>query len=145
MPTLKDIAKKVGDLTVAYAPRGKKAHTYRGKLVQPGNLKEKLKKANTPKKVLETNKEKPKIVQDTKFGIEFNINYAPPGAVYGKFVEEGHKTRKKTGGKGKAYVKPNPFAEKAVNDPSVKKMIKDYTKELAKEVKQQILAEFRKM
>ena len=80
----------------------------------------------------------------TKLGINFNIDYAPPGAKYGKFVEEGHKTRKKPGGRGKSYVKPNPFAQKAVNDSSVKKMIKDYTKELAKEIKNQILQEFKK-
>jgi len=138
--SLKDIAKKVGDLTVAYAPINKDRQA-----PKRGNLKKKLKAANTFNKILNTNKEKPNIVQDVKYGVEFNINYAPPGAKYGKFVEEGHKTRKKPGGKGKAYVKPNPFAERAVNDPAVKKMIKDYTKELAAEVKKQILTEFRKM
>jgi hypothetical protein len=140
MASLKDIAKKVGDLTVAYAPINKDPQA-----PKRGNLKRRLKAANTPNKILNTNKEKPNIVQDVKYGVEFNINYAPPGAKYGKFVEEGHKTRKKPGGKGKAYVKPNPFAERAVNDPAVKKMIKDYTKELAAEVKKQILTEFRKM
>ena len=140
MASLKDIAKKVGDLTVAYAPINKDPQA-----PKRGNLKRRLKAANTPNKILNTNKEKPNIVKDVKYGVEFNINYAPPGAKYGKFVEEGHKTRKKPGGKGKAYVKPNPFAERAVNDPAVKKMIKDYTKELAAEVKKQILTEFRKM
>jgi len=137
--SLKDIAKKVGDLTVAYAPINKDPQA-----PKRGNLKKKLKSANTTNKVLKTNAEKPNIVQDVKYGIEFNINYAPPGAKYGKFVEEGHRTRKQPGGKGKAYVKPNPFAQKAVNDPAVKKMIKDYTKELAKEIKNQILQEFKK-
>jgi len=139
MPSLKDIAKKVGDLTVAYAPINKNLQA-----PKRGNLKNKLKTANTPNKILSKNAEKPNIVQDVKYGIEFNINYAPPGAKYGKFVEEGHRTRKKPGGKGKSYVKPNPFAQKAVNDSSVKKMIKDYTKELAKEIKNQILQEFKK-
>ena len=139
MASLKDIAKKVGDLTVAYAPINKDPQA-----PKRGNLKKKLKSANTTNKVLKTNAEKPNIVQDVKYGIEFNINYAPPGAKYGKFVEEGHRTRKQPGGKGKAYVKPNPFAQKAVNDPAVKKMIKDYTKELAKEIKNQILQEFKK-
>lgn len=139
MPTLKDIAKKVGDLTVAYAPINKNPQA-----PTRGNLKRRLKAANTPNKVLNKNVEKANIVQDTKFGIDFNIDYAPPGAKYGKFVEEGHKTRKQPGGKGKAFVKPNRFAEKAVKDPSVKKMIKEYTKDLAKEIKNQILAEFKK-
>lgn len=139
MASLKDIAKKVGDLTVAYAPINKNPQA-----PKRGNLKKRLKAANTPNKILSKNAEKPNIVQDTKFGIDFNINYAPPGAKYGKFVEEGHRTRKKPGGKGKAYVKPNPFAQKAVNDPAVKKMIKDYSKELAKEIKNQILQEFKK-
>jgi len=140
MPTLKDIAKKVGELTVAYAPINKNLQA-----PKRGNLKNKLKTANTPNKVLSKNAEKPNIVQDVKYGIEFNINYAPPGAKYGKFVEEGHKTRKKPGGKGKSYVKPNPFAEKAVKDTEVKRMIKGYTKELAKEIKNQILQEFKKI
>jgi hypothetical protein len=139
MPSLKDIAKKVGDLTVAYAPINKNTQA-----PKRGNLKNKLKTANTPNKILSKNAEKPNIVQDVKYGIEFNINYAPPGAKYGKFVEEGHRTRKKPGGRGKSYVKPNPFAQKAVNDSSVKKMIKDYTKELSKEIKNQILQEFKK-
>ncbi len=139
MASLKDIAKKVGDLTVAYAPINKNPQ-----VPTRGNLKRRLKSANTPNKILSKNAEKPNIVQDTKFGIDFNINYAPPGAKYGKFVEEGHRTRKKPGGKGKAFVKPNPFAQKAVNDPAVKKMIKDYSKELAKEIKNQILQEFKK-
>jgi hypothetical protein len=140
MATLKDIAKKVGDLTVAYAPINKNLQA-----PKRGNLKNKLKTANTPNKVLSKNVEKPNIVQDVKYGIEFNIDYAPPGAKYGKFVEEGHKTRKKPGGKGKSYVKANPFAEKAVKDPEIKKMIKGYTKELASEIKKQLLAEFKKM
>jgi hypothetical protein len=139
MPSLTDIAKKVGDLTVAYAPINKNTQA-----PKRGNLKNKLKTANTPNKVLSKNAEKPNIVQDVKYGIEFNIDYAPPGAKYGKFVEEGHRTRKKPGGKGKSYVKPNPFAQKAINDSSVKKMIKDYTNELAKEIKNQILQEFKK-
>jgi hypothetical protein len=140
MATLKDIAKKVGDLTVAYAPINKDPEAK-----TRGNLKRRLKTANTPNKVLSKNAEKPNIIQTTKYGIEFNVNYAPPGAKYGKFVEEGHRTRKKPGGKGKSFVKPNPFAQKAIKDPAVKKMIKDYTKELAAEVKKQILAEFKKM
>jgi hypothetical protein len=140
MPTLKDIAKKVGDLTVAYAPINKNLQA-----PKRGNLKKRLKAANTPNKVLVKNAEKTNIVQDVKYGIEFNIDYAPPGAKYGKFVEEGHKTRKKPGGRGKSYVKPNPFAQKAVKDPELKKMIKGYTKELASEIKKQLLAEFKKI
>jgi len=133
MASLKDIAKKVGDLTVAYAPINKDPQA-----PKRGNLKRRLKAANTPNKVLKTNVKKPNIVQDTKFGIQFSVNYAPTGAKYGKFVEEGFKH------KGGKTIPPNPFAEKAINDPSVRKMIKDYTKELAKEVKKQLLEDFRK-
>jgi hypothetical protein len=133
MATLKDIAKKVGDLTVVYAPINKNP-----KAKTRGNLKRKLSIANTPTKILKYKRERPDFIQDTKFGIQFSINYAPKGAEYGKFVEEGFKH------KGGKTIPPNPFAEKAINDPSVRKMIKDYTKELAKEVKKQILEDFRK-
>lgn len=142
MATLKDIAKKVGDLTVAYAPINKNPRAK-----NRGNLKRRLKAANTPNKILKTNVQKERILQDTKFGIEFTIDYAPPGAEYGKFVEEGHKTRYGTGKRkprGKKFVEPNPFAQKAVNDSEVKTMIKEYTKELAKEIKKSLLQEFKK-
>lgn len=133
MATLKDIAKKVGDLTVAYAPINKNV-----KAKTRGNLKKRLKAANTPNKILKTNAKKPNILQDTKFGIEFAIDYAPPGAEYGKFVEEGYKH------KGGKQIPPNPFAEKAINDPQVKSLIKQYTKELAKEIKKALVEDIKK-
>ena len=71
MPTLKDIAKQIGGLTVAKAPQSLKGSGRK----RPGNLKRALARANTPDKVLKTN---PK----TK-SFSFEINYAPPGAEYG--------------------------------------------------------------
>ena len=127
MATLNDIAKKIGDLTVAYAPK------------KTGNLKRQLKKQNTPKNILgEKPEEKLNVKTNTKYGLEFTVDYAPPGAEYGKFVEEGHKTRKKAGGKGKARVKPNPFAEKAINDDQVEKMILEYLDTLAADVAEKV-------
>lgn len=45
------------------------------------------------------------------------LQYAPPGAEYGKFIEEGYKHRSGT------KVEARPFAESAANDPLLKRAI----------------------
>jgi hypothetical protein len=44
--------------------------------------------------------------------VYITLNYAPPGAEYGKFVED-----------GTVYMKARPFAEEAANDPLLKRQI----------------------
>ena len=90
MPSLKDIARQISGLAVAKAPK------------RTGNLKKQLQRANTPSQVL----------NESKNGFSFEINYAPPGAEYGKFVEE-----------GTVKMKKRPFAEEAANDPLLKRQI----------------------
>jgi hypothetical protein len=68
---------------------------------------------NTPDRMLSSKKTK----TGTKIKIEtpkvfITLDYAPPGAEYGKFVEE-----------GTVKMKKRPFAEEAANDPLLKRQI----------------------
>ena len=113
MPSLNDIAKRIGDLASVYAPINKNP-----KAKNRGNLRRQLAKKNTPSFVKGTSSaDNFNVANRTTFGLEFTIDYAPPGAEYGKFVEEGFTH------KGGKHIPPNPFAEKAINDPQVSAMI----------------------
>lgn len=56
-----------------------------------------------------------------------NLNYAPPGAKYGLYVE-----------KGTRLMASRPFAEKAANSPEVKRAIKEYQDSEVEEVRTEI-------
>ena len=128
MPSLNDIAKKIGSLAEVYAPINKNP-----KAKNRGNLRRQLAKKNTPAFIQGKNSAKKFNVENkTTFGLEFTIDYAPPGAEYGKFVEEGYKH---VGGK---TIPPNPFADRAINDPQVDAMIMKYLEELSDDIGEQI-------
>lgn len=78
-----------------------------------GNLFNKVGSFNTTDKMLKSTKTK----KGNKIKIEtpkvyITLDYAPPGAEYGKFVED-----------GTVYMKKRPFAEEAANDPLLKRQI----------------------
>jgi hypothetical protein len=78
-----------------------------------GNLFNKVGSYNTPDRMLSSKKTKAgnKIKIETP-KVYITLNYAPPGAEYGKFVED-----------GTVYMKKRPFAEEAANDPLLKRQI----------------------
>jgi hypothetical protein len=125
MPTLKDIAKQIGGLTVAKAPQSLKGSGRK----RPGNLKRALAKANTPDKILKVNSK-------TK-SFSFEVNYAPNGAEYGMWWNDPtvSKTVKnqKTGNDASIN-----FAEQAIYSPIVDSMLDDYMDEIGKMVVEQI-------
>jgi hypothetical protein len=125
MPTLKDIAKQIGGLTVAKAPQSLKGSGRK----RPGNLKRALKRENTPNKILEVN--------DKTKSFSFEINYAPPGAEYGMWWNDPTVSNtvenQKTGNTDSIN-----FAEKAIYSPIVDSMLNDYMDEIGKMVVQQI-------
>lgn len=127
MATLNDIARKIGDLTTAYAPINKNP-----KAKNRGNLKRQLARKNTPQFINSNTISKNELVNRTTFGLEFTVDYAPPGAEYGKFVEEGFTH------KGGKQIPPNPFAERAINDPQVEAMIMKYLEELSGMLAEQV-------
>lgn len=128
MATLNDIARKIGDLTTAYAPINKNP-----KAKNRGNLKRQLARKNTPQFINSNAAAQNFNVRNrTTYGLEFTIDYAPPGAEYGKFVEEGFRH------KGGKQIPPNPFAERAINDPQVEAMIMKYLEELSGQIAEQV-------
>ena len=125
MPTLRDIAKQIGGLTVAKAPQSLKGSGRK----RPGNLKRALARANTPDKIL-------KVDPKTK-SFSFEINYAPPGAEYGMWWNDPTVSNtvenQKTGNTDSIN-----FAEQAIYSPIVDSMIYDYMDEIGKMVVEQI-------
>ena len=118
MPSLKDIAKQIGGLAVAKAPK------------RTGNLKRQLAKANTPDKVLK---------QDPKTNsFSFEIDYAPPGAEYGKFWNDPTVSETVKKGKTKNVPQAINFAQKAIDSPIVDSLLQDYMDEIGVMVVQQI-------
>jgi hypothetical protein len=111
MASLNDIAKKVSSLAQLNLTRGKT------KAYKTGNLYNNIGSYNTPNRVLGNTKLGKKRLSktDTRYGIELNLTYNPPGAKYGQFVEEG--TR---------YMDARPFAEEALNSPIIDRMIEEY-------------------
>ena len=118
MPTLRDIAKQIGGLAVAKAPK------------KTGRLKRALAKANTPNDVLRENKR-------TK-SFSFEIDYAPPGAEYGMFWNDPTVSKTVLNGKTKNVPQAINFASKAINSPIVDSLLDDYMNEIGQQVVEQI-------
>jgi hypothetical protein len=121
--TLNDIAKKVTSLAQLNLTRGKT------KAYKTGNLYNKVGSYNTPNRVLGTTKlGKKRLSKDkTSYGIELNLTYNPPGAEYGKFVEE-----------GTVNMDARPFAQEAIDSPIIQSMIAEYVGDI---VEQDVIAD----
>ena len=123
MPTLKDIAKQVSSLAQLNLQRKPT------RAIDTGNLLRKVKAANTPSKMIKELKTK------DSYSFEIELDYAPDGAEYGQFVNDG--TYK---------MDARPFATNAMNDPTVLSMLDKYYEELVdKMVISNISAELDKM
>jgi hypothetical protein len=126
MPTLRDIAKQIGGLTVAKAPQSLKGSGRK----RPGNLKRALARANTPDKILKMN--------DKTKSFSFEVNYAPPGAEYGMWWNDPTVSNTVRDGKTPNVPDSINFAEKAIYSPIVDSMLNDYMDEIGKVVVEQI-------
>lgn len=123
MATLQDIAKQISSLAQLNLQRQPT------RAIDTGNLLRKVKAANTPAKMIKELKTK----DDYSFEIE--LDYAPQGAEYGEYVNDG--TYK---------MDARPFATNAMNDPTVLSMLDAYYEELVdKMVIGNISAELDKM
>lgn len=115
-PGVKDIAKAY--VTLAQL---KMAQGYKGKgkpikkIWKTGNLFNRIGSYNTAARMATMRPTK----ANTKYeldSITLSLNFAPPGAEYGKWVEWGN-------GTGVGYGIPRPFARDAANDPALNKAI----------------------
>ena len=129
MATLAQIANKIRDLAVLKAPK------------KTGNLKRKLADYNRPSGMIKQSK------AGSKRSFEFELDVSPPGAEYGKFWNDPNVSSTVRNGKTPNVPKSINFAQQAINDPLVQKMIDDYvssiTDEIAAEVGKIVEKEFR--
>jgi len=128
MATLAQIANRIRDLAVIKAPK------------KTGNLKRKLADFNRPSGMVKESK------INNKRTVEFELDVSPPGAEYGKFWNDPNVSSTVRRGKTKNVPGSINFAEKAINDPQIQKLIDDYVNQIADEVaetiKQAIDSEF---
>jgi len=111
---LKNVAKQIRNVASALAPR------------KTGNLRNVLRSYNTPDRMV-------------KFGkngsAEITFYFAPPGATYGKYWNKPYGSGNGTTAKIKSrYPQHFDYADKAYQDPSVKKAIANYVKALGQQI-----------
>jgi hypothetical protein len=111
---IKNVAKQIRNIASALAPR------------QTGNLRNVLRSYNTPDRMVKF---------DDKGGANITFYFAPPGATYGKYWNKPYGSGNGTTATiKKRYPQHFDYADKAYKDPTVKKLIKDYTKALGKQI-----------
>jgi hypothetical protein len=123
MPSLQDIAKQISSLAQLNLQRQPT------RAIDTGNLLRKVKSANTPNKMVKEIKTK------DNYSFEIELDYAPQGAEYGQFVND-----------GTSKMAARPFADNALNDPTVESMLNQYYEDMVdKMVIGNIAAELDKM
>jgi hypothetical protein len=123
MPSLQDIAKQISSLAQLNLQRQPT------RAIDTGNLLRKVKAANTPANMVKEIKTK------DSYSFEIELDYAPKGAEYGQYVNDG--TYK---------MDARPYADNAMNDPTVEAMLNQYYEDLVdKLVIGNIAAELDKM
>ena len=111
MPSLQDIAKQISSLAQLNLQRQPT------RAIDTGNLLRKVKAANTPANMVKELKTK------DNYSFEIELDYAPQGAEYGEFVNDG--TYK---------MDARPFADNALEDPTVNSMLDQYFDELVDKI-----------
>lgn len=119
LQALNVIAEDIRNLLGVYTPVNKNPNAK-----SRGNLKRRVIAYNTIDKI--KGKAKGSSIT-TKYNRTFTVNYAPPQAEYGKFVE-----------KGTIHMKANPFASRAIKE-GTKKNIGLIKNELAKLIKKDFI------
>lgn len=128
MATLLQVAQRLGDLTVAKAPK------------KTGNLKRQLKTANTGRNILggmNSAQAERAIIEDLKSGtytFELAIDVAPDGAEYGQWWNKPTVSNTVRKGKTKNIPEAIDFGEKAYLDPGFQAMFNDYIDALTQKV-----------
>jgi hypothetical protein len=111
---IKNVAKQIRNVASALAPR------------KTGNLRNVLRSYNTPDRMVKF---------DNKGGANITFYFAPPGATYGKYWNKPYGSgRGTTATIKKRYPQHFDYADKAYKDPTVKRLIKDYTNALGKQI-----------
>ena len=125
---LKDVAKTIKTLTIAYAP------------YKTGNLRRKINTANTYSTMIKYNVPKSGYDALAARPATVTIDYAPPGAEYGEFWDEPATSKSRT--------KNRPqfgFPTKALNDINVDAAIALYIVELENDLAERLEKEIDKL
>ena len=113
MKTLEEVAQTYAKLSQLYMISGNWKPAYK-----TGNLYNTIGSYNTAAQMIKS----AATTTTTEFQLPqqiISLQFAPPGATYGKWVEWGN-------GTGVGAGKPRPFAKQASNDPLLKKTIDEY-------------------
>ena len=123
--TLESIAVRIRDLAVANAPKA---------AINGGNLKKRIKQANTPAKT--------KMIKQLKdFSIVLSLDYAPIGAEYGQWFNEPPSVRSRRRAKLKKTAETRGnwnYAVNAMNDDKLSKEFEAYLAEIGDYLIEQI-------
>jgi hypothetical protein len=103
MATLQDVAKQINSLAQLNLQRQPT------RAIKTGNLLKTVASYNTPARMVK------ELKTSDDYSFEIVLDYAPPGAEYGKYVNDG--TYK---------MDARPFATNAMNDPTVLSMLDEY-------------------
>lgn len=119
LKSLNDVAITYSKLAQLYMVSGPWKPAYK-----TGNLYKQVGSYNTPQNMITTRPSRSATKYKIPQGgvIRVGLQFAPPGAEYGKWVEWGN-------GTGVGAGNPRPFAEKAAEDPLLKKTIDAYVKQ----------------
>lgn len=107
MPSLKDIAKQLSTITQV------NLQTKPTRAIDTGNLLRTIKSYNTPSRMVK------EIRTQDEYSFEIELDYSPPGAEYGKFVND-----------GTSKMAARPFATNALESPIIQSMLDDYYDEV---------------
>jgi hypothetical protein len=121
-PTLAQLATLIKNKAVALAPK------------KTGNLKKQLDTYNRPAgMVKQTMKGKKSI------SLSFTLDVSPPGAEYGKYWNDPNVSKSVRNGKTKNVPQSINFADKAINDPEIQrlidKVVADITNDIVETIK----------
>lgn len=129
--TLESIAVRIRDLAIAEAPKA---------TINGGNLKNRIKAANTPAKT--------KMITGTDKEISISLDYAPYGAEYGQWFNDPPKvsSNRRKSLQRTAIRKGNwNYAIDAINDDALMKQFNDFIDELGDYVVEDIELELGKL
>lgn len=124
--TLRKIATDTRTLLESYTPVNKNPNA-----PTRGNLKKQMLNYNSVNKIIGKSKQTKSGNFTTALNQTLTVKYAPPGAEYGKFVNDGTK-----------YIEPRKFANKALNqavDKNIKLIVRDLAKIVGDEIRNNLL------
>jgi HK97 gp10 family phage protein len=124
--TLRKVASDTRTLLESYTPVNKNPNA-----VTRGNLKKQMLNYNSVNKIIGKSKQTKSGNITTALNQTLTVKYAPPGAEYGKFVNDGTK-----------YIEPQKFANRALRgaiDKNIKLIVKDLAKIIGDEIRSNLV------